>query len=353
VAVILAVLLALPLKRRLERVANRVVYGHSADPRATLSALRNRLDAVAEGEDIVGTSLEALVASLPLSAASVSVPGARWACGSDDANEVDATFALTFRGESLGVLSVRALPGARLRTADRATLEGVARQFALVVQMQRLTDDLLRSRARLVATREEERRRLSHDLHDSLGPGLAALGLQAHQARSVLWSDPARAGEILDHISQGTRDAVADVRAIASGLATPEVERLGIVGAIPLLIARFRTDGFNVTLTTNMTEADELPAEIELAAYLVTAEALANSARHAQASTCLVNVCLNGHLEVSVTDDGVGLPPNPTVGVGLASMRARVEACTGRFEVGPGDGGGTRIRALLPVAERV
>ena len=97
-------------------------------------------------------------------------------------------------------------------------------------------------------------------------------------------------------------------------------------------------------------DLDRLPAAVEVAAYRIAAEAITNAARHGAARTCSVRLSLNGALDLEVVDDGTGITDAARAGVGLSSMRERAAELGGSCEVGPAPGGGTRVRARLPVA---
>jgi len=124
-----------------------------------------------------------------------------------------------------------------LSTADRRLLDDLARQAAAALYAVRLNVDLQRSRERLVMAREEERRRLRRDLHDSLGPTLAALGLKVETARNRLGRDSAADGLLAD-LSVRTQGAVADIRRLVYGLRPPALDDLGLIGAAPAVDRR-------------------------------------------------------------------------------------------------------------------
>ena len=173
-----------------------------------------------------------------------------------------------------------------------------------------MTAELLRSRARLVAARDEERHRISVDLHDGIGPSLAALGLKSHRAHDLVRRDPDAAEQALEDMADEIRRTVADVRAIVSGMAPGELEANGLAASLPALIERFDGPTMTVELTCDLSPGDELPVGVEIAAYNVVAEALANAVAHAGAGRCTVTVSRNGRLDIDVVDDGTGLPPH-------------------------------------------
>ena len=96
-------------------------------------------------------------------------------------------------------------------------------------------------------------------------------------------------------------------------------------------------------------ELPPLPAAVEVAAYRIATEALANVARHAEARTCTVRLVLDRALELEICDDGRGLPDRYQAGIGLCSMRERADELGGTCTIQPAPGGGTRVHARLPV----
>src|SRR4030095_12294971 len=123
--------------------------------------------------------------------------------------------------------------------ADRGLLEDLARQAEVAVHAVRLTADLQRSRERLVATREEERRRLRRDLHDGLGAQLAGLNVQAGTIRRLIPSDPGAADELVVELREELRSAIADIRRLVYDLRPPALDDLGLVEAMRQLAERY------------------------------------------------------------------------------------------------------------------
>lgn len=227
----------------------------------------------------------------------------------------------------------------------------------LMTSFNGMTEDLQRARERLVTAREEERRRLRRDLHDGLGPTLVALALQADLAERLTGTDEAAAREVLADLARRARDAAGEARRIAHGLRPPVLAELGLVEALRDCaegIAPVMGSGLQVDL-----EAPEhlpaLPAAVEVAAYRIAQEALANVVRHAGARRCRVRLEVDGHLELEVADDGRGLRRHGAAladhdGVGLASMRERAAELGGICAV-ESTSRGTIVRARLPVVE--
>jgi signal transduction histidine kinase len=206
-----------------------------------------------------------------------------------------------------------------------------------------LAGDLARSRERLVAATEEERRRLRRDLHDGLGPALAGVVLGLQRARARLVTEPAAAQAQLDELTRQVQEAVADVRRLVYGLRPPAVDELGLVGAI-----REQAQAMGSVEVHGAVDGD-LPAAVEVAAYRIALEAMTNALRHGGGSWCRVGLELNGALHVVVEDDGAGLPEQFRAGVGIASMRERAAELGGSWTIARRDPAGTTVRAVLPV----
>jgi signal transduction histidine kinase len=150
---------------------------------------------------------------------------------------------------------------------------------------------------------------------------------------------------------------VAEVREMAYSLRPPPLEQLGLVAALRERALDFSTaNGTRGGLEVRVESAADLsrlPAGVEVAAYRVAVEALANTARHASATTCNVRLRLEKRsLEVEVVDDGIGITAEQRAGVGITSMRERAAELGGRFMIGVAPGGGTRVVATLPFLGR-
>jgi signal transduction histidine kinase len=230
-------------------------------------------------------------------------------------------------------------------------LDDLARQAAAAVYAVRLTADLQRSRQSLVAAREEERRRLRRDLHDGLGPTLAALGLKLETARNRLGDDP-RADALLEDLAERTQAAVADIRRLVYALRPPTLDELGLVGALRQVASGAQgpaPDGLHMVVEA----ADPfppLPAAVEVAAYRIAQEAITNVVRHAQARLCTIRLELDvAALRLSIEDNGRGLPADRRAGIGLASMRERAEELGGSFAIAPVPTAGTHVQVRLPL----
>jgi signal transduction histidine kinase len=211
---------------------------------------------------------------------------------------------------------------------------------------------LLVSREALVTAREDERRRLRRDLHDGLGPRLAAMTLRIDVALELLEREPARVADVLVTLRDESQRAIADIRRVAYGLRPPALDELGLIGAIEETTEQLGVaERFDVDL--DLPDAvPALPAAIEVAALRIVQEALANVAHHSGARACGVRLEVDGAVAIEVSDDGDGLPDDYRPGIGLHSMRERAAELGGTCAIEPRRPSGTRVRAQLPLAVR-
>jgi signal transduction histidine kinase len=261
------------------------------------------------------------------------------------------SFPLVYQGEAIGRLEVaRRASREEFSEADRRLIENIAHQAGAAAQTVRLNTELIRSRAQIVNEREDERLRIRRDLHDELGPLLAAQGLKLSAARQVIRTKPEKAEILVDEVIQQSRQTVADVRRLVHGLRPPVLDQLGLVDAICDLA---RTHGSSPTLeiSTPPEWLPQLPAAVEVNAYRILLEAWNNAVRHAHANRCIVKFLVEQNmLVISIQDDGIGMPKEYRAGVGLRSMRARAEEIGGGLSIDEVQPQGTRITARLPLS---
>jgi PAS domain S-box-containing protein len=199
--------------------------------------------------------------------------------------------------------------------------------------------ELQASRARLVEVADAERKRIQRNLHDGAQQRLTAVLLQLARARAVEEGpDDALLGAAIDELSAG----LDEIRSIAQGLHPAMLAERGLAAALEALAMRTP-----LAVTIDALPGRPLPEPVEAAAYYVVAEALANVTKHAGACEVRVRAELDGDtLVVAVEDDGVGGADE--AGSGLHGLADRVEALGGRLRLESPDGGGTRLRAVIP-----
>lgn len=195
----------------------------------------------------------------------------------------------------------------------------------------------------------EARRTVLRDLHDGVGPSLAAVALGLRTARQLLTSDPAGAARLLGLLEDEMHSAIDDIKSLVANESPATVTSLGLVGAVERFVAALRSRLLVAIDIVVLAEIPPLPDAVSVAAYRIIREALTNVVTHADARTCQVRLWFDTELHVEVVDDGVGAAEVST-GVGLASMRQRASDLGGNCHVEPGADGGTRLAAAFPVS---
>lgn len=204
-------------------------------------------------------------------------------------------------------------------------------------------DQLAASRVRVVAASDETRRRIERDLHDGIQQRLVSIALELRSAAARVPPGMTEFGDALAHAADGLGEAVESLREISRGIHPASLSRGGLRPAVKGLARR---SAIPVELET--VGDVRLPEPVEIAAYYVVSEALANAAKHAHASVVRVRLDFEGPtLDVVVTDDGVG-GASPKAGSGLTGISDRVEALGGTLEVTSAPGAGTRLCARIP-----
>lgn len=356
----LAALVALPIRDGLQRGVERLLYGQRSQPVEVMRRLAMRLEVAADPARAFPAVAETLVDALrlPYVALEVTDESGETSLVAEHGARPSAVHAepLIHGGERVGRLVLGLRTGEPVfERGELALLGDLARQAGAAVHAQRLRDELASSRARLVATREEERRRLRRDLHDGLGPALAAVAMRAEAASTLLPDRPDDARRHVEVISTEARAVMADLRRLVDGLRPPSLDELGLAGSIRERMDRLgASDGATttpeITFSAHPDPLPDLPAAVEVAAYRIAVEALTNAVRHAEARRCAVRITAADRLLLEVTDDGRGLMAGPrTGGTGLESMRERAVEVGGTVIVQAGPTGGTIVRADLPL----
>lgn len=251
-------------------------------------------------------------------------------------------------GELVGELVVATRRGqGRLSPRDRAALREVAPVVGAAVRQIQLAEDLHRARGRLANVLEEERRRIRRDLHDGLGPSLATVVMGLEEARAVHRDDPERTERLLEDLKHHTRGAIEEIRSLVYGLRPPALDELGLRAALEQLVhGTIGRTAIDVTFEAPDT-LSPLAAATEVAAYRIVQEALTNVVRHSRATSASVVLSLTDDaLTIEVSDDGGGMPQPLVPGVGITSMRERVEDIGGT--IGFSGPPGTTVRVTLP-----
>ena len=206
-------------------------------------------------------------------------------------------------------------------------------------------DDLRGARQRIIAAADAERRRIERDLHDGAQQRMVAVAVTLGLAEARLASDPASAAQLIAQAREEAKLAVKELRELARGIHPAVLSDRGLYPALEALAARAP-----VPVQVRGEPGQGLAHEVEAAAYFVTAEALTNVAKYAQASEAFVHVVVKGdYLRVQISDDGVG-GAEASPGGGLHGLHDRVDALDGRFEIDSPPGRGTTVTAEIPLS---
>jgi two-component system, NarL family, sensor kinase len=347
-----------PLRSVLHRLTGRLVFGARDDPYEVLTRLGAQLESTAEATALLGGTVTTLARALRLPYAAIELADAEnrpvIAASFGAPTATPARIPLVHQGTELGQLLLDAGPTReQFGPADRRLLDVLARQIAVTAHNVQLTARLQLSLQQAVTAREEERRRLRRDIHDGIGPTLAAAGIQLAVARRTVRPDPGRAEELLDALVEGQRGLLTDVRRLVDNLRPPVLDQLGLVGGLRQAADRFAAGSAGDTIRVEVLadDVEPLPAAVEVAAYLIVLESLTNTARHAGARSSSVELRRDGAaLLIEVRDDGPGLPTGYRAGVGLSSIRERAVELGGSAVIGSAPGGGTLVSARIPLS---
>lgn len=350
-----AALVLAPLRNVAQRTVNRLMYGERDDPAGVLARLGTRMQGVMLPDEVLPAVVETVAQSLRLPYVAIDLADGNgngngtFRVAAEHGTPIGTvhTETLSHHGTEVGRLRVsergRDEP---LEPADLELVSSLAGEIGPAVQAVRLHEDLLRSRAEVVALREDERRRLRRDLHDGLGPALAAIGLKAGlAAREVPPDSSARA--LLGEIDTEVKASIGDIRRLVEALRPPALDELGLLGAVRNRAAALSGD---VTIEVSGSgSATALPAAIETAAYRIVVEAMTNAVRHSGATHCAILIMTDDDaLEVVIRDDGHGFAADRKPGVGLRSMQERAAEVGGTMSVTSATEG-TVIAARLPL----
>jgi signal transduction histidine kinase len=237
-------------------------------------------------------------------------------------------------------------------TSDEALPDGLEQRLCdfadLVAQALANADayeKLAASRARLVEVGDAERRRLERNLHDGAQQRLVSVAVGLNMVAARIESDPQAARDMLTNAQADLARGLDELRELARGIHPVVLTERGLGAALDALAARAP-----LPIEIESLPDERLSAPIEAAAYYVVAESVTNVAKYAHASSATVSIARsNGAATVIVSDDGIG-GADPALGSGLRGLAARVEALNGRLEIDSPRGGGTRIRADIPLA---
>jgi signal transduction histidine kinase len=361
-----------PVRERVQKIANRLVYGTRATPYEVLSQFSERVAESYASEDVLprmarvlgeGTNAdlaevwlrhddalqraavfpldEATPTAVLLNGTALAIPGA------------DRSVVVRHQGEVLGALTITKRRGEQITPIEVKLMDDLAHQAGLVLKnvglsadLQARLVDLRASRQRLVAAQDDERRRLERNLHDGAQQHLVALKVKLGLAEMLASRDPERARATVAELKHDADEALETLRDLARGIYPPLLADRGLPTALQ---AQARKATLPVTI-----EADGIgrySQDTEAALYFCILEALQNIQKYAQASSAVVRLHEDGdQLSVEVSDDGRGFDVAATSrGNGLTNMEDRLDALGGTLHIASSPGHGTTLRAAIPL----
>jgi len=366
-AVLLAIVATLffqPARRRLERFADRVVFGPRLSGYELISQLGMRLQSTVAPEDVAGSVAATIQAGLGASWVRVMLDRPERmpiaSAGTDPGYGVAELSAPLVHGDRIvGVIECGPKTEGRYNSADQELLNTLGRQAALAIRNSQLAgelsqsvDELAASRARLVQAEELERRRLERDLHDGVQQELVGVLARLGLARNQLRRDRALAEATLREAQIDAQRALESLQELARGIHPAILTDRGLVEAVEERATRMPIP---VEVHANgLGGGARFPLEMEGAAYFFVSEGLANIVKYASATRAFVRFHTEpGRLVVEVQDDGRGFDPAMVKKSGLRGLEDRISALGGRVEVVSRPGQGTELRAVLPMSEAV
>jgi two-component system NarL family sensor kinase len=342
----------------LNRVLQRRLFGARADSDVMIAALSPRTTPVVTDESGLTATLDALRHALRLAFVrlDLTMPGMTPLSLSRGASRPpDRVIPLHAGKVHVGQLSLAVGPGLEpLGRADERLLEAVGHVLASSAYNLGLQQALRRALAQAVTAREEERRRIRREIHDGIGPLLAAALLRTESAMDLPSGSPGQT-ESLQKLHHLQKTALIDVRSLVEGLRPPALDHGGLLPALEqhaeISAGMAISNNFPAVSFEVAGDVSILPAAVEVAAYRIAQEAISNATKHAGAQRLTVRLSRTDNgLTVEIDDDGIGVgaDTNPS-GVGLASMSERATELGGWCTNGHSPTGGTRVKAWLPI----
>jgi len=366
-----------PVRERLQKIANRLVYGERATPYEVLSAFSGQVAETYAADEVLPRMARVLQEGAGAESATVWLRGAGVIRPAATFPEADArleplpmsdgvipdlhgatmSVSVDHQGHLLGALSVVKRRGESLTPTEVKLIDDLAHQAGLVLrnvglaaELQERLDELRASRQRLVQAQDEERRRLERNLHDGAQQYLVAIKVKLGIAEMLATRSPDQAKATVAQLKADADEALETLRDLARGIYPPLLADKGLVVALESQ-ARKAT----VSVQVESEGVDRYAQDVEATVYFCILEALQNVQKYASASHATVRVRdQDGALQFEVIDDGTGFDAATAKrGAGLTNMADRLDALGGSLAVSSIPGSGTMIRGTLQVRERL
>jgi signal transduction histidine kinase len=362
-----------PIRARLQRIVNRLVYGKRATPYEVLSRFSGQVAETYAADDVLPRMAKVLCEGTGAATATVWLRAGtqlRPVATSPRALEglhavgitgtqlphipgADTSAPVLHQGDLLGALTISKRRGELVTPIEQKLLDDLALQAGLVLRNVGLTaellerlEDLRASRQRLVTAQDMERRRLERNLHDGAQQHLVALKVKLGLAELLLQNDIDRARSTLQQLKADVDEAIEALRDLARGIYPPILADQGLRAALESQ-ARKAT----IPVTVEAGALERYTPNVEATVYFCVLEALQNTQKYAAASRVTVRVAFgDGSLRFEVEDDGRGFDPaNARKGSGLTNMADRLDAIGGRLDIEARPGHGCRLSGSLPI----
>ena len=349
-----------PVRQRIQRLANRLVYGQRLSPYEAVTEFSSRIATSLSFEEVLPRMAEAAAKGVGGTRAQVKMflPGGSDASAffpqGQQSNSFDRSVKVIHQGETVGEISVAKEKGEQLNSGEDKLLQDLASQAGLAMRNLRLTAELQQklielqeSRKRIVEAQDAERRRMERDIHDGAQQQLVSLSVKLTLAKTLAQKDPQKAGEMLDQIKAETEAVIESVRDLARGIFPPLLAERGLGEA---LRSHAQKTAAQVTIE-DATAGLRFSPDVESAIYFTIREALQNASKHAPGLPITVELSTSkDNLRFKVTDQGPGFDMGRVqVGMGLKNMRDRIEAIGGEFRIKSSPGRGATIEGAIPL----
>jgi signal transduction histidine kinase len=371
------------VRRRAQRLANRITFGEHAMPEEVLARFSEEVVASYAPEEVLPRMARAVAEGTGASNAEVWVRvedtllfAADWPAtarrrrprvslgGSSlpTFSGADRVVAVRHHDDLLGAITIAKRHGEQVTPAEEKLLDDVASQAGIVLRNVRLTADLaarleefegtaaeLRaSRQRIVETQDAERRRIERDIHDGAQQHLVALAVKLRMARTFAERDPARSQDGLKEVRALVASALDNLRDLARGIYPPVLAESGVAAAL-----RAQAKAFGAKAKVTARDFGRLDPALEAALYFCCLEAMQNAAKHGARTIKVQLERKDERLDLNVTDDGPGFDPATAKrGSGLQNMVDRIAAVGGSLTIRSTPGAGTTIAGTVPAGTR-
>jgi signal transduction histidine kinase len=356
-----------PVRRRLQRLADQLIYGPRAAPYEVLARFSDRIAGALQPEEVLPRMAEAAAQGVGAARSQITLLLAEgqqvvsWPPDAPPDGPPDRTVQVLHRGEPVGELAVAMPPGRALTRAEDRLLDDLATQAGLALHNARLTielqarldllaaqaAELAASRTRLIQAQDQERQRLERAIRQGPNQQLASITGKLRQAERTVGGDPQATAALLDALDSEAELAADALRDLARGLFPSLLADKGLLAAISALVRKAVP---TATVEASSAAAGRWPPHVEAAAYFCCQEALDNAAHHAAGAPVSVRLDVqSGWLEFSVTDSGPGFDVAAVDGTGLQHMTDRVEALAGTLQVSSAPTLGTQVSGRIPL----